>query len=152
MIAGVLFFAAIRTQAVILFATDDPTANTTAPMGALANSGWQYEGIFGGFLGTPIAAHYFIMAQHIGVQSNVFTYQGSQYDIRQQFDDPASDLRIYRVLQIFPSVAPLYNGIDEIGKHLLVDRPRYAARSRNFSQRNFAGLELGGRRWNHALG
>ena len=119
-IAGVLFLAAIRTQAVILFATDDPTANTTAPMGALANSGWRSEGIFGAFLGTPIAAHYFITAQHIGVQSNVFTYQGAQYDIRQQFDDPASDLRIYRVLQIFPSVAPLYNGTDEIGKHLLV--------------------------------
>ncbi|MEY2496277.1 MAG: hypothetical protein QOJ45_2769 [Verrucomicrobiota bacterium] len=120
MIAGVLFFAAIRTRAVILFATDDPTANTTAPIGALANSGWQYEGIFGAFLGTPIAAHYFITAQHIGVQSSVFTYQGAQYDIRQQFDDPASDLRIYRVLQVFPSFAPLYGGNAEIGKHLVV--------------------------------
>jgi hypothetical protein len=120
LIAGFLFFAAVRTQAVILFATDDPAANTTAPIGALANSGWQYEGIFGGFLGTPIAAHYFITAQHIGVQSNVFTYQGAQYDIRQQFDDPASDLRIYRVLQIFPSFAPLYGGNAEIGKHLVV--------------------------------
>jgi hypothetical protein len=115
-----LFLAAVRTQAVILFATDDPATNTTAPTGALANSGWQYEGIFGGFLGTPIASHYFITAQHIGVQSNVFIYQGAQYDIRQQFDDPASDLRIYRVSQIFPNFAPLYDGADEIGKHLTV--------------------------------
>ena len=120
MMAGALFFAVVRTQAVILFATDDPAANTTAPTGALANSGWQYEGLFGEFLGTPIAAHYFITAQHIGVQSNVFIYQGAQYDIRQQFDDPDSDLRIYRVLQIFPNFAPLYDGADEIGKHLTV--------------------------------
>ena len=94
MIASVLLFCVVTTQAVILFSTDDLAANTTAPTGLLANSGWQYEGMFGGFLGTPIAAHYFITAQHIGVQSNIFIYHGTQYDIRQQFDDPASDLRI----------------------------------------------------------
>ena len=53
-------------RAVILFGTGDPTVNTTAPTGALAGSGWQYEGQFGSFLGTVIAANYFTTAKHIG--------------------------------------------------------------------------------------
>src|SRR5438552_3750751 len=42
-------------QAVILLSTDDPNYNTTEPTGRLAGSGWQYEGFWGSFLGTPIA-------------------------------------------------------------------------------------------------
>ena len=37
-------FAALA-DAIILFRTDDPTANTAEPTGVLAGSGWQYEGI-----------------------------------------------------------------------------------------------------------
>jgi hypothetical protein len=48
-----LIFIATSTQAVILYGTGDPTANISAPAGALANSGWQYEGQFGDFLGQP---------------------------------------------------------------------------------------------------
>ena len=58
-------------DAVILYETGptgsyDPTADTTAPTGALAGSGWQDEGNFGGELGTAIAPNYFITAAHIG--------------------------------------------------------------------------------------
>jgi len=49
--------APLVSRAVILYRTADPAANTTAPAGDLAGSGWQFEGIFGGFLGTPIAPH-----------------------------------------------------------------------------------------------
>ncbi len=117
---AMVFSALVQAQAIILFATADPAANTTAPTGPLANSGWQYEGTFGSFLGTPIGPHYFITAQHLGTQSSVFTFQGLQYDILQQFSGPGSDLRIYRVSQIFPAFAPLYLGNDEVGKHLTV--------------------------------
>jgi hypothetical protein len=50
-------------RAVILFGTDDPAANTTAPIGSVANTAWSYEGKWGGFLGTPIAPHFFITAK-----------------------------------------------------------------------------------------
>ena len=54
------------SKAVILYGTDDPSANTTAPTGELAGSGWQYQGYFSGFLGTVIASNYFVTANHIG--------------------------------------------------------------------------------------
>ena len=34
------------SKAVILYGTEDPSANTTAPTGELAGSGWQYKGLF----------------------------------------------------------------------------------------------------------
>ena len=34
------------SKAVILYGTDDPSVNTTAPTGELAGSGWQYQGVF----------------------------------------------------------------------------------------------------------
>src|SRR6202162_3921549 len=62
---GTLFMAMAPARAVILFGTADPSANTSAPTGALAGSGWQYEGQFGAFLGTAIASNYFITAKKI---------------------------------------------------------------------------------------
>jgi hypothetical protein len=108
------------TNAIILYRTDDPTANTTEPTGTLAGSGWQYEGLIGAFLGTAIAPHFFITAQHFGVQSSPFIYRGVNYTILQWFDDPSSDLRIYEVAEEFPDYAPLYSQKDEIGQHLVV--------------------------------
>src|SRR5581483_5272156 len=43
---------AAPAHAVIFYDTGDANQNTTAPTGSLANSGWQYEGQFDGFLGT----------------------------------------------------------------------------------------------------
>src|SRR5437867_4375374 len=61
-----LLLATIPVHAVIFYADGDPAYNTTAPGGSLTNSGWQFEGIWGGFLGTPIAPKYFITARHVG--------------------------------------------------------------------------------------
>src|ERR1039458_6573682 len=61
------------TNAIILYRTGDPAANTTEPTGTLAGSGWQYEGLIGAFLGTAIAPHFFITAQHFGVRSEEHT-------------------------------------------------------------------------------
>ena len=61
------------SKAVILYGTDDPSANTTAPTGELAGSGWQYQGYFAGFLGTVIASNYFVTSNHIsGSVGDVF--------------------------------------------------------------------------------
>jgi hypothetical protein len=121
---AVIIFAFLSTlattNAIILYRTDDPTANTTEPTGDLAGSGWQYEGLIGAFLGTAIAPHFFITAQHFGVQSSPFIYRGVKYTILQWFDDPSSDLRIYEVAEEFPDYAPLYSQKDEIDQHLVV--------------------------------
>ena len=54
--------APLASRAVILFRTADPAANTTAPTGGLNSSGWQFEGLWGAFLGTLIAPHFFLSA------------------------------------------------------------------------------------------
>lgn len=117
--AALLFCSLGETRAIILFRTGDPAANTAAPTGDLANSGWQFEGTFGNFLGTPIAPHYFITAQHIGGAPN-FVFHGSTYTLVRSFDDPSSDLRIWEVAETFPIYAPLYTGSSEVGGHIVV--------------------------------
>jgi hypothetical protein len=118
--AAVSIFAA-ATNAVILFRTGDPMANTTAPAGDLANSGWQFEGTWGGFLGTPIATHFFISANHIGNAGNsVFTFQTLNYSVVNRLADPFSDLVIWQVTETFPTFAALYTNQDEVGQHLVV--------------------------------
>ena len=108
------------SRAVILYSTGDPSANTTAPTGLLANSGWQYEGQFGWFLGTAISPHHFITVKHIGIASNVFVYQGANYTIVRWSDDPMSDLRIFEVAETLPSYAPLYSRTDENGRSVML--------------------------------
>ncbi len=108
-------------DAVILFGTDDPLANTTAPTGALAGSGWQYEGRWGVNSGTPIAPNYFITADHVGGGvGDIFYFKEVAYTTTAQFKDPASDLRILQVAQTFPEFAPLYDKPDELARALVV--------------------------------
>ncbi len=108
-------------RAVILDATGDPTANTAAPTGTLADSGWQYEGLWGSFLGTAIASQYFITASHIGGSiGDPFRFNGIDYITDAVFDDPASDLRIWHVTLPLPTFAPLYTKTNEVGKALVV--------------------------------
>jgi hypothetical protein len=109
-----------RSGAVILFATGDPSANTTAPTGPLAGSGWQYQGMFGSFLGTPIAPQFFITAKHVNTSGIALDFGGQSYPVAKQFNDPNSDLSIFQVTGTFPTFAPLYTRTDEIGKSLVV--------------------------------
>jgi hypothetical protein len=98
-------------RAVILYGTGDATANTTAPTGVLAGSGWQYEGQFGSFLGTVIASNYFVTAKHIGGSvGQAFIFSGVSYTTTAVFPDPSTDLQIWRVAGSFPIYAPLFSG------------------------------------------
>jgi hypothetical protein len=103
-------------NAIILDGTGDPNANTTAPTGTLANSGWQWQGDWGGFSGTPIAPQYFMTAQHVGGQvSQSFTFKGRTYTTT-GFQNISSDLRVWKVQETFPTFAPLYTTTDELDK------------------------------------
>jgi prolipoprotein diacylglyceryltransferase len=61
-VAALLLLGTSRLGAVLFYSTDDPAYNTQPPTGSLTNSGWQWQGLWGGVLGTAIAPHYFIAA------------------------------------------------------------------------------------------
>jgi hypothetical protein len=117
-----LFLIAVTPGRAVLFdSTGDPNFNTTAPGGALAGSGWQFQGQWLNVLGTPIAPQYFITAAHVGGSvGDIFTFGGLQYTTIAMFDSSNSDLRIWQVSGTFSTFAPLYTGNDEVGKSLVV--------------------------------
>lgn len=94
------------TSGVILTDSGDPSTNTSTPGD---NSGWQYEGQFGSFLGTPIAPLYFVTAKHIGGRvGQAFTFHGETFTTTAVFPDPSTDLQIWQVDHAFACYAPLY--------------------------------------------
>lgn len=126
--AAAMLAGASPSFAVILYRS--ATENTTAPTGAYANSGWQYEGKFGNFLGTPVAPNWFITALHPG-GVGTFSYNGTTYNIDQTYagsgpgwiNGPNSDLRLWKIQGTFPNWAPLWDAsVDgsEIGHELVV--------------------------------
>ncbi len=119
----VIFCASARlAPGIILFDTGDPQRNTATPGD---NSGWQFQGQFGGFLGTPIAPRFFITANHIGgAVGQSFSFHGETFTTVATFPDPTSDLRIWQVDHDFRTYAPLYRdtagGNSETGRELRV--------------------------------
>lgn len=113
--------SAVSLRAVMFKSTGDPTYNTNAPSGSLTNSGWQYEGGWDKYLGTPIAPRYLIVAKHVGGSTvDVFNLNGFVYHPVQFTDCPNADLRIWRMAETFPRYAPLYTNSNEIGQHCVV--------------------------------
>ena len=112
---------ALRVSAVLFQSTSDPSYNTNAPSGVLTNSGWQYEGSWGNYLGTPIAPRFFITASHIFVPPDtVFVFNGVTYHPTVLFTTLDSDLSVWQVAETFPRYAPLYTSSDESNKHVVV--------------------------------
>lgn len=115
LLGGLLLAAPGR--AVVFHSTGDPEHNTTAPDGDLSGSGWQWQGNWRGFCGTPVAPHWFLTAAHLnGSVGEVFEYAGRAYQTTAVFEDPSSDLALWRVCGTFRSYAPLYPAGDEVGK------------------------------------
>lgn len=110
-----------RAAGIILLGTADPNANTSTPGD---NSGWQYEGQFNGFLGTPIGPRYFITANHIGgTVGDVFHFHGEVFTTTALFVESgpgATDLKIWQVDHDFATWAPLYTGNSEPGQEVRV--------------------------------
>ena len=116
-----IWLNAISANAILFYSTGDTNHNTTAPGGSLTDSGWQYEGIWGGFLGTPIAPKYFITARHVpGNVGDPFFFQGVTYLAASVHDDPDSDLRVCRICGAFPVFAPIYTDTNEVANSLVV--------------------------------
>ncbi|MGD1019922.1 MAG: hypothetical protein ABSA12_11465 [Verrucomicrobiia bacterium] len=125
---------AMNVRAVLFQSTGDPAYNTNAPTGALAESGWQYEGFWstslevftnhypvGNWLGTPIAPQFFISAAHIyGSTNDVFVFRGVTYHPVAQYTTLDSDLAIWQVAETFPYYAPLYTSSGETNSPAMV--------------------------------
>ena len=133
-VAVLTFFYADSAQAVLFYDTGISTHNTSAPGGDYADSGWQYEGYFGGYLGTMISPNCFITAAHVGTSPTqfiskavfnggsdiVYTIDASANDAAGYWNITGTDLRIFKINETFSSHASLYAGSDEIGKELVV--------------------------------
>jgi hypothetical protein len=113
--------ATVELRSVIFVGTDNPDFNTSPPAGALQNSGWQWQGNWRGFGGTPIASNLFLTAQHVGgTVGERFLFQGRWYPTLASFADSRSDLVIWKVCGQFPTIAPLYEGNAEVGAACVV--------------------------------
>ncbi|MEO8614324.1 MAG: hypothetical protein ABI600_04225 [Luteolibacter sp.] len=113
-LACVLALAA-PCEAIVFLDTSDPTHNTTTPGD---NSGWQYEGEFGYFLGVPIAPYYFITAKHFGgAVGEPLNFHGDPYTTIGFQDVAGTDLRVWEVQHTkpFPTYAPVSSGASDIG-------------------------------------
>jgi hypothetical protein len=142
-----LFLSMTSLRGVILYGTGDPSANTSAPTGALAGSGWQYEGQFGAFLGTVIAANYFVTAKHIGGNvGQTFTFNEVNYTTTAVFPDPSSDLQIWQIEGTLPIHAPIYS--DPAGSEVDLDLVVFGrGTQRGDPVLVGADMHLGGWRW-----
>jgi hypothetical protein len=112
----------LSSHAIILFGSGDPEANTTPPPANLAANGWDLQGQWGQFQGTPIGPHHFITATHIGgAVGDVFVFRGVSYTTTSvTADSGASDFVIWTVSGTFPAWAELYDGPDETGADLVM--------------------------------
>jgi hypothetical protein len=139
-------------QALIFITSGDPAFNTTAPGGALTDSGWQYQGNWGGLLGTPVSPNFFLTAKHGGgAVGNTFSYQGDSFTTIGQFDHPTADLTLWRVEGTFTSYAPLYTGADEVGKGMVVFG-RSAVRGAEVNVVGASPTDLRGWQWGNTGG
>ncbi len=160
MVLGALWLGIASPKALIFYSTGDPSYNTNAPTGTLANSGWQYVGDWYSFLGTAIAPNYFISAKHIGGNvGGTFTLNGTSYTTTAYFEHTNADFRIWRVRGTFPAYAPLYSRQDEMTRTaLLIGRGTQRGAELNLtSQYNhplkgwFWGAADGVRRWGQSV-
>lgn len=133
--AGLVWLAATPAPAIVFYDTGDSTHNTSAPTGLYADSGWQYQGYFGSYLGTMISPTHFITAAHIGVQSGSFVYDSvfsgaatQTYTIDTSangglgyYSITGTDLRIYQITGgTFSTYAQIYSGPLDVGSQFVV--------------------------------
>jgi PKD repeat protein len=108
-------------RAVLFESTGSPAFNTSAPGGSLSDSGWQFEGQWGDFLGTPVAPMFFLAAKHVGgTIGDPFVLNGFTYHTVAMSDCPDCDLRLWEVAETFPSYAPMYAGSGEVNQPCVV--------------------------------
>jgi hypothetical protein len=132
-------------SAVIVYGTqgNNDVATTPVPETIDGTSIGDYEGTFGGFVGTPISSRFLVTATHIGTGYTSFNYANGtattmSYPV--QFVASDGDLAIYEIaptsLDTFSLYAPLYTGASEVTQPLVV-----------LGQGTTRGSEIAGHGW-----
>ena len=122
--AALLAFFAVSARlspANAIIVKQAPGRNLSPPTGEFAHRGWDFVGKWGGFLGTPIAPHYFVTAKHLGgAAGQKLLYRGKSYTAVEALPCPDSDLAVWRVVEKFPAWAPLYVKEQEFGREIFL--------------------------------
>lgn len=119
--AAGLLFTINSALGIVVVGSGDPTYNTTAPTGNLANSGWQWEGGWGDVTATAIGPHHIVSASHVGGGAGAaFDYRGKRYLGVASYLAPGADLRVTMIAGTLPDYAPLYTDKNEPGKGLVL--------------------------------
>jgi hypothetical protein len=119
-LAPVWMALAMRASALILFGTDDPQRNTTAPTGDLAGSGWQWQND-SGQCSTAIGPRHAVTARHLGLAAGgEVRFGGLSYFATAVADAPQSDLRLIDFAGRLPAAAPVHTGTNEMGRTLVL--------------------------------
>ena len=136
----------LPASALIFRDGSSPAANTeTAPTGAYADSGWQYQIRFGAFHGTMISPKHFLTAVHLGTAptsiSQPIYFNGVEektYGIKPGSRETigTTDLAIFEIWETFDDYAQLYSQGSEAGKGMVIC-------GRGFGR----GTELAGQGW-----
>lgn len=106
---------------IITYGTDAAAHNTTPPTGALAGSGWQWQGPWGGLLGTAISPDHFITVAHAGgATGRDFVLDGKHHTAVSVCIAQGADLQIWKVAGTITSFARRYTGTAERGKTAVV--------------------------------
>ncbi|GEM_PF-1077598 len=128
-LGAALLFALLplASSAIITTNAGAPAVRNTTTGGLSTDelSAYNLQGKFRGFLGTPIAANFFITAQHIGISlsDTIIFDQGpnaGSYTILGWSDDASSDLRIVEIDGSFTAFAQLWGTPDEAGNDATV--------------------------------
>lgn len=115
------FLLAPLPHAGAIIVKQEPGRNLSAPTGEFVPCGWQFVGKWGGFLGTPIAPHYFVTAKHLGgAVGQKMLFRGKSYTAVESFPCPDNDLAVWRVAEAFPAWASLYTKDREVGKKIFL--------------------------------
>lgn len=118
---GLALAGLFTPQAVVFLNHGDAAHNTSPPTGELAGSGWQWQGDWQGFAGTPIAINFFVTAKHLpGKVGDPFRLDGGNYRTVAAFPDPASDLVLWKICGSFASHAPLVEAGPLVGERCVV--------------------------------
>lgn len=135
-------------RAILFQSTGDPAYNTGPPTGSLAGSGWQWQGQWGRFLGTPIHRKYFLTAAHVGGQvGQVLLLNGQAYTTTFSTNVPGSDLRLWRICGEFEDYAPVHASPSNLVGRNLIWFGRGTQRGAAVISTNDTTTELRGWEW-----
>lgn len=110
-------------------AADPPANKQTAPTGAYADAGWQFELRYKDYLGTMISPKHFITATHLGQggSPNQPSFFNGEEDIDFTLKNaglrvgvPGTDLSVFEIWETFDHYAPLFQGTNEAGNEVLI--------------------------------